>query len=102
MLPEGQYLDTVELQWPRKRKESSSFGERLWEQRTAAGVSEERVRTAHQSQETLPVQCGHAVVGNPVLYDPWVRRCRIAAFVGGVILLIGLVVTVIVLSTIPR
>lgn len=93
MEPEGQYLKTVSLHWPRGDHKdvlglsNTARKERRWWSRHRA------------SKESLPLSEKHPTHGTPrVTLDPWVRRCRVAAVVSGAVLCVGCVVTLIVVS----
>ena len=58
-----------------------------------------QLRVGKESSSGTP---NHTNDGSETYVCPWVRRCRIAAFVGGAILLFGVIVALVVLAAISR
>ncbi|THH28978.1 hypothetical protein EUX98_g5206 [Antrodiella citrinella] len=119
MVPDGQYLSTVSLMWPRgdfaddielgpkaqaqaPSIESTGVTGTGWRSRLAVWAFWHHPSGKHSSKEVLPLSVKdhmhfpHGNGGSVEVLDPWVKRCRVAAIVSGAMLLLALVVTLII------
>ncbi|TCD64892.1 hypothetical protein EIP91_003468 [Steccherinum ochraceum] len=122
MVPDGQYLSTVSLMWPRgDYKDDLCLGNKAGPGTVNSGKHGGEVRwgdrlrafwhrsfAKHPTKDVLPLSVKNNT-GTPCasgefveVLDPWVRRCRIAAVVSGVVLLVACIVTVIVVSEVRQ
>ena len=112
MVPDGQYLSTVSLMWPRgDYKDEFGFEQKAGSVKSGKGLAGWKSKATafwhhpfggHSSKEVLPLSVKDTTPVPPVsesaveALDPWVRRCRIAAIISGVILILACIVTLIV------
>lgn len=109
MKPDGQYLQTVTLRWPRKGRSRTpaAVGKETKPRRTLSPFWKSHAR----AQETVPmspldghrsVHSIHSMVekakGGSCGVDPWVRRCRVAAVTSGILLAAAVVVALVVVG----
>ncbi|KAI0074598.1 hypothetical protein K474DRAFT_1665216 [Panus rudis PR-1116 ss-1] len=121
IMPDGQYLQTVDLAWPRKPKTSTTSDQdaekghhdeqtehkltKIWH---PVGTHSQEMLTARlerqagvSQSETLPPDKEAQSTGRTGI-DPWVRRCRIAAIASGFILSLAVIAALVVVAGFAR
>lgn len=104
---EGQYPETVKWKWPRRSRAKSVVkpSKEAKSKRTLSPFWRSHART----QETMPMSpVDHHSVhtvrslveekGDARLVNPWVKRCRIAAAISGILLCAGVIVCIVILA----
>lgn len=117
MQPDGQYLQTVDLKWPRRDRKSSLPLSTATAATAAVGNAGRYSRMKKNisrrwnvflgrpdERDVLPISNPTASTLFPCMHwvDPWVVRCRIAAVVSGVVIFVGVIIALIVLAGLHR